>query len=126
MEDLSREELLDFIKAYNNYIINFMEEHDIGMCPISIYEFYDNEYQLMKTEKEDTYKSLRNHLEMGLLDEIDMCCECCFEEEIKLTSEQKIQIVKEMINSEEYLWQMLNERVMDYIRDEIGENKNDK
>ena len=48
MEDLSKEELLDLIKAYNNYVMDFMEECDLGMCPVSIYEFYDNEYQLMK------------------------------------------------------------------------------
>lgn len=47
MEKLSREELLDLIKAYNDYVIEFFEEHDLGMCPISVYEFYDNEYQIM-------------------------------------------------------------------------------
>ena len=51
MEDLNKEELLDFIKAYNTYVIDFMEEHDFGMCPISVYEFYDNEYQALKEEK---------------------------------------------------------------------------
>ena len=53
MEDLSKEELLDLIKAYNDYVMDFMEEHDFGMCPISVYEFYDNEYQLMKEEAYD-------------------------------------------------------------------------
>ena len=47
MENMSKEELLKFIKAYNDYVIEFFEEHDFGMCTISIYEFYDNEYQLM-------------------------------------------------------------------------------
>lgn len=47
MEKLSKEELLDLIKAYNDYVIEFFEEHDLSMCPISVYEFYDNEYQIM-------------------------------------------------------------------------------
>lgn len=53
MENLDREELLNFIKAYNDYVIDFFEEHDLGMCPISVYEFYDNEYQLMKEGEYD-------------------------------------------------------------------------
>jgi hypothetical protein len=53
MEDLSKEELLDLIKAYNDYVIDFFEEHDLGMYPISVYEFYDNEYQLMKKGEYD-------------------------------------------------------------------------
>lgn len=74
-------------------------------------------------EIEDKYTSLKNNLEKGLLDEIDMCCGCSFDEEIELTNEQKVKIVKEMINSEDYLWQMITDRVMDYIRDEIKEGK---
>ena len=72
---------------------------------------------------EDKYKSLRTNLEKGLLDEIDMCCMSCFEEEVELTQEQKLKIVEEMINHEDYLWEMINNRIMDYIRDEIGDDK---
>lgn len=65
MENLDKEELLNFIKAYNNYVINFMEEHDFGMCPISIYEFYDNEYQILKEEKiYNMLDCIKNNIEM--------------------------------------------------------------
>ena len=45
MEDLTREELQDLMESYNNYVMNFREDHDIYDEPISIYEYYDNEYQ---------------------------------------------------------------------------------
>lgn len=65
MENLDKEELLDFIKAYNTYVINFMEEHDFGMCPISVYEFYDNEYQILKEEKiYNMLDCIKNNIEM--------------------------------------------------------------
>lgn len=50
MENLTRGELLDLLGAYNDYVMDFYEEHDLGMCPVSIYEFYDNEYQMYKEE----------------------------------------------------------------------------
>lgn len=45
LEVLEKDELLKLIKFYNDYIFEFLEEHDEGMTPVSIYEFYDNEYQ---------------------------------------------------------------------------------
>ena len=44
LENLSKEELKDLIECYNDYIIEWNEEHDEGE-PVSIYEYYDNEYQ---------------------------------------------------------------------------------
>lgn len=45
LKDLNKKELLSFIDCYNDYIINFYEEHEEGMRPVSVYEFFDNDYQ---------------------------------------------------------------------------------
>lgn len=45
MEDLDREDLLSLINCYNNYVIEFYDEHEEGMQPVSVYEFFENEYQ---------------------------------------------------------------------------------
>ena len=42
--NLSKNELVKVMKAYNDYVMEYFEEHEEG-CPCSIYEFYDNEYQ---------------------------------------------------------------------------------
>ena len=44
-EDLSKEELLRIMRAYDKYIIEFFDDevHE-GMIPVCIEEFYDNEY----------------------------------------------------------------------------------
>lgn len=46
-KDLNKEDLLCLINCYNNYIIEYFEEHIDG-TPVSIYEFYDNEFQEYK------------------------------------------------------------------------------
>ena len=48
LEDLSKEELLEFIKEYDNYIFEFEQEHDLGCMPVCVSEFYDNEWQIIK------------------------------------------------------------------------------
>lgn len=50
LEDLDKEELLKFIKEYDNYVITFYKEHDSGSIPVCIYEFYYNDYQMLKEE----------------------------------------------------------------------------
>ena len=45
IEDLDREDLLFLIGCYNNYIVEFYDEHEEGMYPVSVYEFFDNEFQ---------------------------------------------------------------------------------
>lgn len=45
IELLDREDLLNLLGYYNNYVIEFYDEHSKEMRPVSIYEFYDNEYQ---------------------------------------------------------------------------------
>lgn len=49
IENLDREDLLFLIGCYNNYVVDFFEEHEEGMYPVSVYEFYENEFQVNKT-----------------------------------------------------------------------------
>ena len=53
LEDLDREDLLFFIGCYNNYIIDFFDEHEDSMQPVGVYEFFDNEFQEILKEQED-------------------------------------------------------------------------
>lgn len=48
ISQLNKKELLELIKSYNNYVITASEEGFLmeGWQPVSIYEYYDNEYQL--------------------------------------------------------------------------------
>lgn len=45
VDEMDKEELLFFIDCYNNYIIDFFDEHEEGMQPVCIYEFFDTEFQ---------------------------------------------------------------------------------
>ena len=45
IEDLDREDLLILIGCYNNYVMDFYEEHDYNDTPVCVYEFLDNDYQ---------------------------------------------------------------------------------
>ncbi len=45
-ENLDRHELIDFIKAYDQYIELHRDLFLEGWQPVCIAEFYDNEYQL--------------------------------------------------------------------------------
>lgn len=45
IELLDREDLLNLIGFYNNYVIEFYDNHEKGMTPVSVYEFFENEYQ---------------------------------------------------------------------------------
>lgn len=53
LEELDREDLLFFIGCYNNYIIDFLDEHEEGMQPVSAYEFFDTEFQGILKEMEE-------------------------------------------------------------------------
>ena len=57
IEDLDREDLLFFIGCYNNYVIEFYDDHEEGMYPVSVYEFFDNEFQEILKENSD-YKEV--------------------------------------------------------------------
>ena len=52
LEELDREDLLFFIGCYNNYVVEFYDEHEEGMQPVSAYEFFDNEFQEILEEQE--------------------------------------------------------------------------
>ena len=48
-KDLTHEELIDLLDAYDTYIINFMDDNaglkiQDDVCPACVMEFYDNEY----------------------------------------------------------------------------------
>lgn len=43
--DYSKDELIDIMVEYNNYLMEYPETHDAGSYPISLWEFVDNEYQ---------------------------------------------------------------------------------
>lgn len=57
IEDLDREDLLFLIGCYNNYVVEFYDEHEEGMYPVSVYEFFDNEFQEILRENSD-YKEV--------------------------------------------------------------------
>ena len=57
IEDLDREDLLFLIDCYNNYVVGFYDEHEEGMYPVSVYEFFDNEFQEILRENSD-YKEV--------------------------------------------------------------------
>lgn len=57
IEDLDREDLLFLIGCYNNYVVEFYDEHEDGMYPVSVYEFFDNEFQEILKENSD-YKEV--------------------------------------------------------------------
>lgn len=121
MEDLTREELQDLIESYNNYVL---ECNDYGEEPLSIYDYYDTEYEkpiptlkgvgvkdtekgikiiLMSIEEEilGTYEVETN---MSGYNDIDLCKVCYnisqsvynkyYEEKGNLTQEQVLEIVR--------------------------------
>ena len=48
MKDLnsySKQELIEIIQAYNNYIIDFYDDHDCDSCPVCLDEFIDNDLE---------------------------------------------------------------------------------
>lgn len=45
INELTRAELLQLIKAYDNYIYNGGEYWDADRQPVGVEEFFDNEYQ---------------------------------------------------------------------------------
>ena len=44
IDDLSSENLIDLLNEYNKYIISFYEYHDKGEEPVSLLEFFHNDY----------------------------------------------------------------------------------
>lgn len=51
LKQLDKEELIDLIIAYNDYILDFDEEFNsvvLDRIPICVMEFYDNEYKELR------------------------------------------------------------------------------
>ena len=44
VEELTTENLIDVLEEYNNYVQTFYEEHDAGSYPVSLMEYYNNDY----------------------------------------------------------------------------------
>jgi hypothetical protein len=44
VDDLSHENLVDLLEAYDEYILTFYESHDSGSQPVGILEFFHNDY----------------------------------------------------------------------------------
>lgn len=49
LKDYSKQELLQIIRAYDKYIIDWYETHDEG-CPVCVDEFLVNDYEFYKDE----------------------------------------------------------------------------
>lgn len=45
LNSYSKQELIKIIQAYNNYIIDFYDEHDCDGCPVCLNEFIDNDLE---------------------------------------------------------------------------------
>lgn len=47
IENMDREDLVKLLGYYSNYVVEFFDTHEEGMKPVSVYEFFENEYQEM-------------------------------------------------------------------------------
>ena len=54
LEDLDKEELLFFINCYNDYIVEFFDNHEEGMSPVGAYEYFDTDFQEILKERAET------------------------------------------------------------------------
>jgi hypothetical protein len=53
LKQLDKEELIDLIMVYNDYILDFDEEFNsvaLDRTPVCVMEFYDNEYKELRKE----------------------------------------------------------------------------
>lgn len=121
MEDLTREEMQDLLESYNEYVMNC---RDYEEEPMSIYDYYDTEYQkpiptlkgvgVKDTEKgikiilmsieEELLGSYEIETNMSGYNDIDLCKICYnisqsvynkyYEEKGNLTQEQVLDIVR--------------------------------
>lgn len=51
IENMDKEDLLYLLGCYNNYVVEFFDTHEEGMQPVSVYEFFENDYQEMIENK---------------------------------------------------------------------------
>lgn len=48
VDELDFETLKEFLYQYNKYIVYFFDNHDEGSYPVSMTEFFNNDFQLIK------------------------------------------------------------------------------
>lgn len=59
IENMDKEDLLSLLGHYNNYVVEFFDTHEEGMQPVSVYEFFENEYQeITENEKSKEEKEI--------------------------------------------------------------------
>lgn len=140
MFDLSKNELIKVVKAYNNYVMEYFEEHNEGY-PVSIYEFYDNEYQeLYQINNTDTdnLSWLRQkfyqefNLEMCVSDIMDLVDEKDLQDYIfeqfrnNFMYGELFELFRDELNEEE-LESLLEDMGYDYVNlDELDEEEREK
>ena len=63
-------------------------------------------------------------MEQFLIDKINIICECCNDEELKLDKEKKYKILRNWIDYNDYIWEMLNDRIREYLDEEVETDEN--
>ena len=63
-------------------------------------------------------------MEQFLIDEINMICECCYDEELELDEEKKYKIIRNLIDYNDDIWEMLNDRIREYLDEEVETDEN--
>ena len=53
-----------------------------------------------------------------------MICECCYDEELELDEEKKYKIVRNLIDYNDDIWEMLNDRIREYLDEEVETDEN--
>lgn len=88
IKNMDREDLLYLLRCYNNYVVEFFDTHKEGIQPVSVYEFFENEYQKIignEKSKEDEKKIIKS-------------------ENIKtITKEQFVKLIDKLNNHEEFI-----------------------
>ena len=50
VEELDKDELLDFLVKYNKYVVRYYEDHDYPSQPVCMLEYFNNDYMTMIDE----------------------------------------------------------------------------
>ena len=85
IENMDKEDLLSLLGYYNNYVVEFFDTHEEGMRPVSIYEFFENDYQ--EIIEEQKLKEFEN--------------EVIQDKDIKTITEKEFNILIEKLNNQE-------------------------
>lgn len=94
------EKLYEELKEYCNYDLKEVEK---------TIEYFKNRLVA------DTNYNCKSHLDMAIMEEIDMIIDCNYENEIDLKEEEKFEMAREIICEEDSLWEDLNCIIIDKI-----------